>query len=310
MHRVAVVNHRVADFLNNTNIEPMPTTLQRSCVLCLSISSAGRTPAARPVFPSRLRGVATGLRFRRFTPKHRPNSPANRSRSAFGPAKPPSKCREADCSCWSCRCRAQAAEVSRLLAETSSRNQVRLGYERKLFTDSVKLSTYEIETRLDEMLGSTFRNDATEGRGAIRALLNSQGGDSRPVGRDRGPSGATQCAAIHPCDAIVVSAVVCSYEAVKKLGQAPSQPPILQGFHGSCSEPVPFFHSRYALRSPYGWGTNWIASRITWPSVLALLTSTTAGRSAANGNTPSSAYGTPSPPGFLWFTVVSARPSA
>jgi hypothetical protein len=143
MHRVAVVNHRVADFLNNTNIEPMPTTLQRSCVLCLSISSAGRTPAARPVFPSRLRGVATGLRFRRFIPKHRPNSPANRSRSAFGPAKPPSKCREADCSCWSCRCRAQAAEVSRLLAETSSRNQVRLGYERKLFTDSVKLSTYD-----------------------------------------------------------------------------------------------------------------------------------------------------------------------
>jgi hypothetical protein len=110
------------------------------------------------------------------------------------PGHPPSKCREADCSCLSCRCRAQAAEVSRLSAETdrlraerqatprkiplreaSDRDQVRLGYERKLFTDTVKLSAYEIETRLYEMLGTTFSNDATEGRGVIRALLNCRG---------------------------------------------------------------------------------------------------------------------------------------
>jgi hypothetical protein len=52
---------------------------------------------------------------------------------------------------------------------------VRLGYERKLFTDTVKLSAYEIETRLYEMLGATFSNDATEGRGVIRALLNCRG---------------------------------------------------------------------------------------------------------------------------------------
>jgi hypothetical protein len=31
-----------------------------------------------------------------------------------------------------------------------------LGYERKLFTDTVKLSAYEIETRLDEMFDTTF----------------------------------------------------------------------------------------------------------------------------------------------------------
>jgi hypothetical protein len=30
-------------------------------------------------------------------------------------------------------------------------------------------------TRLDEMLGTTFSNDAMAGRGAIRALLNSRG---------------------------------------------------------------------------------------------------------------------------------------
>jgi hypothetical protein len=32
-------------------------------------------------------------------------------------------------------------------------------------------------------------------------------------------------------------------EAVNKLGQAPSRPPIFQGFRGSHSEPVPFFQS-------------------------------------------------------------------
>ena len=32
-------------------------------------------------------------------------------------------------------------------------------------------------------------------------------------------------------------------EAVKKLGQAPSRPPIFQGFRRFRSEPVPFFHS-------------------------------------------------------------------
>jgi hypothetical protein len=33
------------------------------------------------------------------------------------------------------------------------------------------------------------------------------------------------------------------YEAVKKLGQAPSRPLIFQGFRRFRSEPVPFFHS-------------------------------------------------------------------
>jgi antitoxin component HigA of HigAB toxin-antitoxin module len=36
-------------------------------------------------------------------------------------------------------------------------------------------------------------------------------------------------------------------EAVKKLGQAPSQPPVSHGFRVSCSEPVPFFHSPAAM---------------------------------------------------------------
>jgi hypothetical protein len=39
------------------------------------------------------------------------------------------------------------------------------------------------------------------------------------------------------------------YEAVKKLGQAPSRPLIFQGFRRFRSEPVPFFHSSYAFGS-------------------------------------------------------------
>ena len=92
------------------------------------------------------------------------------------------------------RCKEQAAELSKLsaeldrlradrkatskkipLREASDRDQVKLSYERKLFTDTVKLSAYEIETRLYEMLGATYSNSPTEGRGIIRALLNTSG---------------------------------------------------------------------------------------------------------------------------------------
>jgi hypothetical protein len=47
------------------------------------------------------------------------------------------------------------------------------------------------------------------------------------------------------------------YEAVKRLGQAPSRPLIFQGFRRFRSEPVPFFHSR-----DYGGVMAWPSSRI------------------------------------------------
>jgi hypothetical protein len=91
-------------------------------------------------------------------------------------------------------CSEQAAEVSRLsseldrlraerketpkkipLREASDRDKVKLSYERKLFTDTVKLSAYEIETRLYRMLGTTYGNSATEGRGIIQTLLSATG---------------------------------------------------------------------------------------------------------------------------------------
>ena len=104
------------------------------------------------------------------------------------------KCKPQDCSCLVCRRRVQAEEVSRLsaelerlraerkktprkipLREASDRDPVKLSYERKLFTDTIKLAAYEIETRLYEMLGPTFSNCASEGRGIIKSLLSATG---------------------------------------------------------------------------------------------------------------------------------------
>ena len=98
------------------------------------------------------------------------------------------------------RCNEQAAEVSKLsveldrlraarkatakkipLREADDRDKVKLSYERKLFTDTVKLAAYEIETRLYQMLGMSFSNSPMEGRGIIRALLSTSG-DIRVTG--------------------------------------------------------------------------------------------------------------------------------
>jgi len=98
------------------------------------------------------------------------------------------------------RCNEQVTEVSKLsaeldrlraahkatakkipLREADDRDKVKLSYERKLFTDTVKLAAYEIETRLYEMLGMSFSNSPMEGRGIIRALLSTSG-DIRVTG--------------------------------------------------------------------------------------------------------------------------------
>ena len=109
-------------------------------------------------------------------------------------AEPPSTCVDEHCACLACRCRAQASEVAKLsaecehirsqrhatprkipLSEASDRDAVKLNYERKLFTDTIKLNAYQIETRLYELLGETFRNRETEGRGLIQAIFAASG---------------------------------------------------------------------------------------------------------------------------------------
>jgi hypothetical protein len=103
-------------------------------------------------------------------------------------------CAKVDCQCLGCRRCQQAREVENLsaeydrlrserkasprkipLSEALDRDEVKLSYERKLFTDTIKLSAYEIETRLYEMLGGTFRNNPTEGRSLIQEILSASG---------------------------------------------------------------------------------------------------------------------------------------
>jgi ferredoxin len=61
------------------------------------------------------------------------------------------------------------------LGEASDRDPVKLSYERKLFTDTVKICAYEIETRLFDMVLSEFRRGPWEGRSLIRDMLQNSG---------------------------------------------------------------------------------------------------------------------------------------
>jgi len=61
------------------------------------------------------------------------------------------------------------------LGQASDRDPVKLSYERKLFTDTVKICAYEIETRLFEMALGTFRRGPWEGRALIRDILQTSG---------------------------------------------------------------------------------------------------------------------------------------
>lgn len=106
----------------------------------------------------------------------------------------------AACRCVSCRMQAQEAVVKECeeklerlrrerrgtpekirLGDVDNRDPVKLSYERKLFTDIVKLSAYDIETRLYGMLPEDFRRRELEGRSVIRNMLQACG-DLRLVG--------------------------------------------------------------------------------------------------------------------------------
>ena len=52
---------------------------------------------------------------------------------------------------------------------------MKLSYERKLFTDTLKLSAYEIETRLCGLLPEEFRRAPLEGRRLIQEMLQVSG---------------------------------------------------------------------------------------------------------------------------------------
>ena len=99
-----------------------------------------------------------------------------------------------DCACVACQQRSQGLVVQQCqlqweslccqrsatprkiaLAEASDRDDVKLSYERKLFTDTLKLSAYEIETRLYGLLPDEFRRAPLEGRRLIQEMLRVSG---------------------------------------------------------------------------------------------------------------------------------------
>ena len=52
---------------------------------------------------------------------------------------------------------------------------MKLSYESKLFSDTVKLSAYEIETRLYGLLGVSFVRRGEEGRSLLRTIFSNRG---------------------------------------------------------------------------------------------------------------------------------------
>lgn len=69
------------------------------------------------------------------------------------------------------------------LAEAGDRDAVRLSYERKLLTDTIKMCAYEVETRLLGMLDGVLGRCEDEGRAMIREAFQTPGDLSVSDGR-------------------------------------------------------------------------------------------------------------------------------
>jgi len=61
------------------------------------------------------------------------------------------------------------------LGEVSDGDPVKLTYERKLLTDTIKMCAYDVETQLTEMLDGVFRRNELEGRAVVREIFQTPG---------------------------------------------------------------------------------------------------------------------------------------
>ncbi len=61
------------------------------------------------------------------------------------------------------------------LGEVTDGDPVRLTYERKLLTDTIKMCAYDVETQLTEMLTGVLRRQDFEGRAVVRELFHTSG---------------------------------------------------------------------------------------------------------------------------------------
>ena len=69
------------------------------------------------------------------------------------------------------------------LGEVTDGDPVKLTYERKLLTDTIKMCAYDVETQLTEMLAGVLRRQDFEGRAVIRELFQTPGDLSLSNGR-------------------------------------------------------------------------------------------------------------------------------
>jgi hypothetical protein len=72
---------------------------------------------------------------------------------------------------------AQRRDVPRKtrLGDVSDGDPVKLTYERKLLTDTIKVCAYDVETQLTEMLDGVFCRNDPEGRAVVREIFRSSG---------------------------------------------------------------------------------------------------------------------------------------
>ncbi len=61
------------------------------------------------------------------------------------------------------------------LGDASDGDPVKLTYERKLLTDTIKMCAYDVETQLTEMLDGVFRRNDLEGRAVVREIFGASG---------------------------------------------------------------------------------------------------------------------------------------
>jgi len=73
-----------------------------------------------------------------------------------------------------CKRRRDTARKIRL-CEVSDGDPVKLTYERKLLTDTIKMGAYDVETQLVDMLGGAFRRNESEGRAVVRDIFQASG---------------------------------------------------------------------------------------------------------------------------------------
>lgn len=69
------------------------------------------------------------------------------------------------------------------LGEVSDGDPVKLTYERKLITDTIKMCAYDVETQLTEMLDGVFCRRGFEGRAVVREIFQTPGDLTLTPGR-------------------------------------------------------------------------------------------------------------------------------